>query len=1498
MAVLSRKASCAAPWQQTVVIRNLRLTGVLLPTSPYPLPASSFVVPSALRLPPRGSAPSSASPPPPLELSNVLLSTPSCAALFIHQTLACSAAPSPNFTVTPSALVVHRYTSPAADLTNVTLVCVGRPAPYPCLASVADTGADALASIQAMQAAVAKFVNDSGGTSGVLPVSNLYLAHDMGFEAGSSPFQLSVGRLVIAGAADGSTILDLAGTSSLFTVSSDASVQLHNLTLANPPVGPLSESPWRLLRLPLWTFSFRRRLFGSVTEPQLLTHAVTVRDIPPEEMAAYFMDLDSVDGPDLQYDLAPHTGSPRKTPDLVPPALAPCFCIWTNELLTLYGRPERGAQNGMYISVAKTYSGRLILKNTRLVTASSGAGGAHGSCQSSPLCKLIPAPLRQRDYFSWQLGLLSTLRIPTLTLNVLDFPEMRLPGSEYVQLGSQVVTLAVLSAETAPTKLAAVLRVRVTRAVSLASDPLAASVLDMSYLQSVIWIRGFNGSISLEYLVLVGLPSALDAGSNAAGTGGVAAAPQAPTEGLAPFLANLTSCLWSMDFDRVNATPPEQRSTDLPYVSLDSVVLLVPQPKLALLAWAWALGSRAGGADEAAAALAAVTSDAGLAGELAAMALRSRLEPDSAAAALVAATIASSSLSTPDTALGAFAATTSVTFATLSWCGLVGRNVILASQLPPSLKGLALAGGLAPDRLQAPALGLPWAWAWHPATTLLPAQPTRPPMTPPPPADLPTLAPQLVAESPSQETATLVAAPSPSSAVPTGAIVGAVVGGVAAAALASVGAVLVLHLRKRRQPPADARPIARPISKSSCSGIGHMAGTASLSRQCSEGGGADGGSVPGAPPIPAAAAAPDVKRATDSILLTGRQGSFRNSFLALLLTGKGSRGSISAGAEPSGPCHGSGCGAAQHDGSTLLNGVAATAATAGMTTDLEPQQQEQSCSERSLDRGRSVLALAAVLSTSTQSAFGKPGCSGRGNDTGGGPSTPASARKAPASASGIRKQLAQLYGAVGEKQLTVNIVSSANANTCAGADLLLASNATNSTSGSMPNSGALGIRTAESSLRGVETSYNDAVLVISGELGRGAQGVVYRGTWRGLPVAVKSMLLQCDGGGGRERVRRAIQEAAISASVSQPHVVATYTHLLQRMGAEDGFGPSSAPAPATGSDLQLSSDTRSSRILATQQGAELQVWKLTLVQELCDATSVRVCLDNGALARCRSVPQQPAPQPSVRILRIPGSSCSGGATSGAGSTASTDWAPVVLPALQRAWHPEEPVPPSEGLLYPRVALSVALHAARGLAHLHSLGIVHGDVSSSNILLQSARPRQLPAPTSMSGAAGAATAGQPGSAGLGAERDAHGFGYVAKVCDFGSSGRLDAAGEQTHLTGPARRSSAYSAPELVRSGHAGPSGDVYALALVAWELAWGASLPSLLSRPEGSGLQAWLTQQALADPAEATALPPGLLPWPPHLPPALHELAAACLREAAAGRPKMAEVCQRLEGMLG
>ncbi|EFJ41838.1 hypothetical protein VOLCADRAFT_98104 [Volvox carteri f. nagariensis] len=331
----------------------------------------------------------------------------------------------------------------------------------------------------------------------------------------------------------------------------------------------------------------------------------------------------------------------------------------------------------------------------------------------------------------------------------------------------------------------------------------------------------------------------------------------------------------------------------------------------------------------------------------------------------------------------------------------------------------------------------------------------------------------------------------------------------------------------------------------------------------------------------------------------------------------------------------------------------------------------------------------------------------------------------------------------------------------------------------------------------------DKQLTIIGELGRGAQGVVYRAVWRGLHVAVKSLLLQTD------------------------------KHAYE----------------------------------ARSQQAE--VWKLTLVQELCEGNSLQHCLEHQTLVGCRAQP----------VLRV----------------REDGW---MLPSLnlKATIQPQDGEPQeqqakdqlptvADGRLEGHVILTVALQAARGLAHLHSRSIIHADVSSANILLKRAVANQS-----------ATVAARNSTSASVANADPYTYGYVAKVSDFGLSGRLDR--DATHISGPARRSSAYSAPELVRYGKVSAAGDVYAFAVVIWELVLGAPLPVLLRcRPEGSQLQAWLVKQSRINPEEAEALPPDILVWPEDVHPGLVAVVEECLRADPSARPSMASVCESLRRFL-
>ncbi|KXZ56126.1 hypothetical protein GPECTOR_1g106 [Gonium pectorale] len=149
---------------------------------------------------------------------------------------------------------------------------------------------------------------------------------------------------------------------------------------------------------------------------------------------------------------------------------------------------------------------------------------------------------------------------------------------------------------------------------------------------------------------------------------------------------------------------------------------------------------------------------------------------------------------------------------------------------------------------------------------------------------------------------------------------------------------------------------------------------------------------------------------------------------------------------------------------------------------------------------------------------------------------------------------------------------------------------------------------------------------------------------------------------------------------------------------------------------------------------------------------------------------------------------------------------------------------------------------------------------------------------------------------------HMWRLTAKLCDFGMSHRLrtgvgQQADQPTHMSGPQRRSSLYSAPELVRYGHSGYKQDVYAYGVLLWELACGLPLPELLERPVCRPVRDWLREQE-APGSAVSSVPAALLVWPEASPPGLWALAERCLRELPAERPDFREVCQVLEQITG
>jgi serine/threonine-protein kinase len=147
-----------------------------------------------------------------------------------------------------------------------------------------------------------------------------------------------------------------------------------------------------------------------------------------------------------------------------------------------------------------------------------------------------------------------------------------------------------------------------------------------------------------------------------------------------------------------------------------------------------------------------------------------------------------------------------------------------------------------------------------------------------------------------------------------------------------------------------------------------------------------------------------------------------------------------------------------------------------------------------------------------------------------------------------------------------------------------------------------------------------------------------------------------------------------------------------------------------------------------------------------------------------------------------------------------------------------------GALERRAWLGLVADVAGALAHLHAHGWVHGDVNPSNVLL---------------GPAGAV------------------------LCDLGVARR---AGEG----GPVRGTPAYMAPEQVKGAPWTPAVDVFALAVMVWELASGARL---FARPA--------SYLAMAAVVETT---------PPRLAvPARADVVEAALAREPSARPTAAEL---------
>ncbi|KAG2435188.1 hypothetical protein HXX76_007271 [Chlamydomonas incerta] len=113
--------------------------------------------------------------------------------------------------------------------------------------------------------------------------------------------------------------------------------------------------------------------------------------------------------------------------------------------------------------------------------------------------------------------------------------------------------------------------------------------------------------------------------------------------------------------------------------------------------------------------------------------------------------------------------------------------------------------------------------------------------------------------------------------------------------------------------------------------------------------------------------------------------------------------------------------------------------------------------------------------------------------------------------------------------------------------------------------------------KAVRCSVQDVAIQMEAVIGAGSFGVVYKGTWQGLTVAIKTVVFSAT----TDHRRSALKEAALASSVVHPNIIATYCSELQSIGGHHGL----LPMPA--------------------QQAPIMDWRLYIVQEFADGGALR-----------------------------------------------------------------------------------------------------------------------------------------------------------------------------------------------------------------------------------------------------------------------------------------------------
>ncbi|GIL97811.1 hypothetical protein Vretimale_3361 [Volvox reticuliferus] len=756
------------PPNSTLTLANLKITGALLQLQLQP----GLPNPGAITLGPGAQ----------LQLLNVHVST-SCKSLAAYQVFVCQQQqlPSPNFNVDYGTLTYLSYTTPALELVNVTITCgsADEPVPEPdCLSVVAAAGADVLAVVgrrrpeapfpdqsmpifvhitrnftlmpPAAAAAAAPVTAPSTGLSATVEVEENAEAEVALSPPPVTSVLLTQDLLFISGSSDIPTWLDLSGSESLIRLADNARVVLQDLTLVGLPMGPARAYPLGLLRIPVWTFDFQRIAVGT-TKKRLTLRNLRLA-LTPAEVAALAHDLQGPGVPapasdpwvpfcacnlvifgDVDLGLATAPQPAGTAADQSPAAAAPPVPV-----------PVVGLS--LFLRKASTAFGSMLYMENVLLDASAMSSEAGVfDWRQEPLCQLLPfnqaldePPQFPIDVKGTVLKLQGPFIFPISMNSDRNKPYFILTEDSALLVGPPppegTITFSQLQAY--------IIGVSV-----LLGDPVRPRLLNTYQMPAAVNLRQPSASLTLRSLILTNLSVAgvhpLSTASTASrlvrlhsrglrqhsysSSSSSSSSPpwpppppsrsiqapagRDPTGGLPRGLANFTSCLWILDFDRNvsgGGGGGDSGGDSSGAALLDSVVIVVPHPEFALLRWLLSHNDTA------------PVTDAAVAEQLRDMLNRSILATRGGGGGVGASYGSGGGVDSADGTDGV-----SLTFKTLHWCGLAGRNVTVksvgSSDTPPG-KGLWAPLGL----------GLPVSYPFS-ALGSLPAGAAEPSLPPPPP---------------------------------------------------------------------------------------------------------------------------------------------------------------------------------------------------------------------------------------------------------------------------------------------------------------------------------------------------------------------------------------------------------------------------------------------------------------------------------------------------------------------------------------------------------------------------------------------------------------------------------------------------------------------------------------------------------------------------------------------------------------------------------------------